>query len=120
MKTTLAQRRSRGFTLLELMIVISVLGLLVALAVPNFLKTRTHARKQICIENLAQIESAKQLWGLENQKTDGDKAELADLVGTTSYMKHTPDCPAGGDYDTQVIGVVPTCSISGHVLPPND
>lgn len=117
MRITL-RNHQRGFTLLEIMIVVAILGLLVAVAMPSFLKTRTQARKQICVENLSQIESAKQIWGMENQKKNGDVPEMSDLVGANLYIKKEPECPASGTYDLKEIGASPTCTIEGHVLPP--
>src|SRR5687768_15389507 len=98
MKIARFQASRRGFTLVEIMIVVAILGLLIAIAVPNFIKTRTNAQRQICIENLAQIESMKQIWGLEAGRTYGDVPTDADLIGPTLYMKEAPLCPAGGNY----------------------
>ena len=113
----IAQKRTRaGFTLVEIMIVVAIMGLLVSLALPNFVKTRTNAQKQVCIENLAQIESAKQVWGVENGMKNGDTVDVADLIGPTLYIKKEPECPAGGDYDYTTIGDNATCTVSGHVL----
>jgi prepilin-type N-terminal cleavage/methylation domain-containing protein len=108
--------RRRGFTLLEILIVVCVLGILVGMAFPNFLKSRTNAQKQICIENLSQIESAKQIWGVENGRADGDAPVDADLFGATRYMKLKPKCPAGGTYDLTAVGANATCPITGHSL----
>ena len=108
--------RFKGFTILEIMIVIAIIGLIVSIALPNFLRTRTNARIQICIENLSQIESAKQMWGLEHGKADGDVPVESDLVGTANYLKKMPDCPAGGTYSFQGIGVSATCNMTGHSL----
>jgi prepilin-type N-terminal cleavage/methylation domain-containing protein len=119
MKTSRFQARrsqAKGFTLVEILIVVAILGVLVAMAFPNFLKSRTNAQKQICIENLSQIESAKQIWGVETGKKDGDAATDADLFGTRNYMKRRPDCPAGGEYDLTSVGTNARCSIPGHSL----
>jgi prepilin-type N-terminal cleavage/methylation domain-containing protein len=113
--TSLTSHRS-GFTLLEIMIVVVIIGLIVAMALPNFLKSRTYAQTQICIENLGQIESAKQLWGLENGKLQGDAPSIADLIGPDGYLKKMPVCPGGGVYDFQGIGANATCSIPAHTL----
>jgi prepilin-type N-terminal cleavage/methylation domain-containing protein len=113
MKT--CQKKS-GFTLIEIMIVVAILGIILGLALPNFLKSRTQARRQVCIENLSQIESAKQIWGLENGKNEGDIPTESDLIGPTLYIKITPACPGGGTYDYQAIGVNATCTIEGHQL----
>ena len=116
MKISSFQPRQRGFTLIEIMIVVAILGLLLGMALPNFIKSRTQAQKQVCIENLTQIESAKQIWGVETGKKNGDVATDADLFGATSYMKQKPACPAGGDYDLTSIGLNAKCTVNGHTL----
>lgn len=111
-------RKSEGFTLVEILVVVAVIGVLLSIAFPNYMKTRTVAQTNICIENLAQIESAKQIWGVETGKKNGDPVGEADLVGATLYIKKTPECPAGGDYDFMPIGETAECSLKaqGHVL----
>jgi prepilin-type N-terminal cleavage/methylation domain-containing protein len=106
----------KGFTLVELMIVVAILGIILGLALPNFVKARTRARQQLCIENLSQIESAKQIWGVENAKKDGDVPATSELIGPTLYMKQDPSCPAGGTYSLNAIGANATCTIDGHSL----
>ena len=112
-KTKLAHS---AFTLIEIMIVVAIIGLLAAIAVPNFVKSRARAQTQICIENLAQIEAAKQMWGVEKGKVEGDAPSSVDLIGDQLYIKKMPACPAGGIYEFQRIGQTATCSISGHTL----
>jgi prepilin-type N-terminal cleavage/methylation domain-containing protein len=117
MKITRFQASRQGFTLVEIMIVVAILGLLIAIAVPNFIKTRTNAQKQVCIENLAQIESAKQIWGVEVGRTYGDAPDDSDLIGPTLYIKERPRCPAGGTIRFNAIGTNASCdSPAGHVL----
>ena len=105
-----------AFTLVEIMIVVAIIGLLAAIAIPNFTKSRTRAQAQICMENLAKIESAKQVWSVENNKVDGDIPGTADLIGPLLYLKQMPACPAGGAYDFKSVGVTATCSAPGHTL----
>ena len=117
MKTNVTGASRNGFTLVEIMIVVAIMGLLVSLALPNFIKTRTQAQKNICLENLAQLESAKQIWGVENGKAEGDEATDDEMFGPYSYMKQRPYCPGGGVYDLTRIGENATCTEAGHVLP---
>lgn len=99
-----------GFTLVEIMIVVAIIGLLAAIAIPNFVQARQTAQKNACISNLKQIEGAMVLYSLDGY---GTATSVADLVPT--YIKTTPSCPAGGTYD--VTGTRPTCTESGHTLP---
>jgi len=115
MKLSLSTRQ-RGFTLIEIMIVVSIIGLLLGVALPAFMKSREQATKQVCIENLSQIESAKQVWGVENGKKNGSPASAADLIGPNLYMKKEPLCPGGGRYDYTTIGSPALCSAEGHSL----
>jgi prepilin-type N-terminal cleavage/methylation domain-containing protein len=116
MKITRFRACRRGYTLLEILIVVAILGILVGLAFPNFIKSRNHAQKQMCIENLSQIESAKQIWGVENGRTTGDEPGDTDLFGPTLYMKEKPGCQAGGTYSLNAIGSNASCTIPGHSL----
>ncbi len=109
-------RRRGGFTLIEILIVVAIVGILVGVAIPAFMKSRTQARKQVCIENLSQIENAKQIWGVENGKKDGDIPSETDLIGPNLYMKVMPSCPGAGVYDLGAIGRNATCTLEGHSL----
>jgi len=108
--------RRAGFTLIEIMIVVAIIALIIAIALPNFAKTRERAQTQICIENLAQIRNAKQILGVQIGKTTGDDVDEADLYGVDGYIRKTPECPAGGVYTIHPIGTPPTCTIESHVL----
>src|SRR5262245_28052967 len=86
-----------GFTLVEIMIVVLIIGILLAIAVPNFIKARESSRTKACIANLKQIDSAKEQWAMDNNKANGSTVALAtDLVGSGKYIKSTPVCPASG------------------------
>lgn len=115
MKLTTSSQK--GFTLVELMIVVAIIGLLLAIAVPNFMKSRELAQSNTCKSNLRVIETAKQMWGMEVGKNDDDIPVQDDLVGLGLYIRKMPKCPAGGTYDFLSIGESPECDLGGvHVL----
>lgn len=109
-------RSKRGFTLVEIMIVVAIIGLLAAIAIPNFIKARTTAQKNACIANLKQIDGAKQIFAIDANKTDTNLPAWANLV--PDYIKRQPTCQGGGTYTIGTVGTVPTCNstASGHNL----
>jgi prepilin-type N-terminal cleavage/methylation domain-containing protein len=106
--------RRHGFTLVEIMIVVAIIGLLAAIAVPNLVKSRKSAQKAACVQNLRNIEGAKGVWALENKKNDADVPTDADLFGPDKAIRDKPSCPAGGTYDLRAVSEKPTCTVPEH------
>src|SRR5947199_9113018 len=89
----LLRRDRRAFTLVEIMIVVLIIGILLAIAIPNFIRARETSRAKSCQANLQQIDSAKEQWAMDNKKTTGDTPVDTDLAPT--YIKTYPSCPSG-------------------------
>jgi prepilin-type N-terminal cleavage/methylation domain-containing protein len=114
MKTQTSLRS--GFTLVEIMLVVAIIALLAAIAIPNLVRARNTAQKNACINNLRQIDGAKHQWALENKKSNTDTPGSAD-VEVYIEKKRFPSCPSGGTYTIGAMITDPTCSQAGHVLP---
>jgi prepilin-type N-terminal cleavage/methylation domain-containing protein len=108
-------QRKSGFTLVEIMIVVAIIGLLAAIAIPSFMKARTTSQKNACIENQRQIEGAKEQWAMESMKGQGVAIVTTEVA---AYLKSSmlPGCPGGGTYSYNTIGSTMSCAITSHAL----
>ena len=102
-----------------IVLAVMIIPLMLGIAIPNFVRARDMAQTNVCINNLRQIDAAKQQWVLEKGKKNGDVVTEADIK---LYIKldangDLPKCPAGGKYTIGKVGEAPTCSIPGHALP---
>jgi len=108
-----------GFTLVEIMIVVAIIGLLAAIAIPSFVTARANARASACVNNLRQVDSAKEQSAMANSwANDYDCSGAAALTLINAYIKGgAPSCPSSGTYTYSNIGTDPTCSVgAGHAL----
>jgi general secretion pathway protein G len=89
---------------------------MLAIFVPNFVKARETAQKNICIKNLRRIEGAKEVWALQNNKDTNSAPTMQELTTFFKGATNRIRCPAGGTYSLNRVGVPPTCSIASHDL----
>jgi competence protein ComGC len=97
------------------LVMLPIVGLLAAIAVPNFVKARESAQRSACMANMRSINDAKAQWTLENNKAAGDTVEAADIFGSAKYVRQAPTCPAQGTYIVNPIGTNPECTVHGSL-----
>jgi prepilin-type N-terminal cleavage/methylation domain-containing protein len=117
-----AKTKSQGFTLVEIMIVVALIGLLATMAIPAFVKVRMTSHAKVCINNLRQVDDVTQQWALETKQ---DPNATVTFAAIQPYLKNCVICPAGGtsfadSYSLTTVTNHPTCQILPitHFLPP--
>jgi prepilin-type N-terminal cleavage/methylation domain-containing protein len=117
--------RVEGFTLVEMMIVVALIGLLAVIAIPNWVHARTTSQNSACINNLREINGATQQWALDFRKGQDAPVTPEDIL---PYLKNAVVCPAGGSaatfgssYTLTTVSGLPICRIvpAVHVLIPD-
>ncbi|MBD3296899.1 MAG: prepilin-type N-terminal cleavage/methylation domain-containing protein [Candidatus Omnitrophica bacterium] len=107
-------KNKKGFTLVEIMVVVAIISLVVSIVMPNFLKARETASANVCISNLKHIDDAKSMWAMWEGRASTDVPNWSDLI--TDYLRKTPSCPTNGTYSLNAVDAPPACTESGHVL----
>src|SRR3974377_1714797 len=114
-----------AFTLVEIMIVVAIIGLLATIATPTWVRARTNSQKTTCVNNLRQIEAAKQQWALETKQATNAMPQYSDV---SSYLKNAVSCPTAGtdtsfsgSYTLNDVATATTCKLmpSTHIIPPD-
>jgi prepilin-type N-terminal cleavage/methylation domain-containing protein len=117
--------RGKGFTLVEIMIVVALIGLLAAIAMPSWVHARTTSQTNACINNLRQIFGATQQWALDNRQAPDATVTPDEIL---PYLRNAVVCPAGGSsatfgtsYSLTTVTNLPTCRIvpTAHVMAPD-
>jgi prepilin-type N-terminal cleavage/methylation domain-containing protein len=107
-------KQRQGFTLIEIMIVVGIIGVLAAIAIPSFQSATHKAQRQSCAINRKNIDGAKANWALENRQPPDAVPSDADLFGDGKYIDHKPDCPARGNYSLNTVQEKCTCTVPVH------
>ena len=108
--------KCRAFTLVEIMIAILIIGILLGIAIPNYVTAREQSRKKSCVENLRRVDYAKDAYLMDkNLPGSTPSSAFTDTVlyGTGGYLSAKPQCPGGGSYTPNNGDQLPTCDYRG-------
>jgi len=117
--------RVEGFTLVEVMIVVAIIGLLATISIPNVVRARDRSQTNACISNLREIWGASQQWALDNRQ--GQEASVTPEI-ILPYLRNAVVCPSGGaaatfgnSYSLTTVSGLPVCQVfsTAHVLLPD-
>lgn len=114
-KLTMKVKTTTGFTLIEIMIVVAIIGILAAICIPGITSSLHKAQQRACSVNRKNIDGAKVQWAAENKKPADAVPCDDDLFGKEKYIEHKPDCPASGTYSLNAVNEKCLCSLTRHV-----
>jgi competence protein ComGC len=102
-----------GITLSTVSLVL--LPLMLAIAIPNFVRARDISATKSCVANMKELQAATQQWAMDNRKNGTEKPDLSDIAGPGKYINEIPTCPSGGTYELGTVDGTPRCSIHGDL-----
>jgi len=111
-------KQQSGFSILEIMIVVAIIALLSAIAIPRFIKSRAQSTQKACINNLRQIDGAIQQWALESRSLP---SAVVTHTNVFPYLKNQPACPSAGgnfytDYGMTFVKDAPFCVTNANAI----